>query len=194
MTEFWFYVKLGFSHVLDWHAYDHILFLIVLTVGYTFDNWKKVLILVTLFTIGHMLSLVLATYNVISVNSRLVEFLIPVTIMVTAVFNILTAKNTSKSSKAGVLYGTTIFFGLIHGLGFSGYFRTISSNVSSKILPLLEFALGIEAAQIVVVFIVFILGFIGQSILRFAKRDWVLIISSIVVGLVIPMLIANKIW
>lgn len=194
MSEFWLYLKLGFNHVLDWTAYDHVLFLIVLTVGYTLDNWKRILILVTLFTLGHTISLFLATYNVVSVNSRLIEFLIPVTILITAIFNVLTSKNSAKGSKIGVLYGATIFFGLIHGLGFSSYFKAISSNVSSKILPLLEFALGIEISQIIVVLIVVLLSFVAQSILRFSKRDWILVVSSIVIGMVIPMLIANKIW
>jgi len=194
MSEFWLYVKLGFSHVLDWNAYDHILFLVVLTVGYTFDSWKKILILVSLFTLGHTISLFLATYGVVSVNSRWVEFLIPLTILITAVFNVLTPKSSARSSKMGVLYGATIFFGLIHGLGFSTYFRAISSNVSSKILPLLEFALGIEISQIIVVLIVVLISFIVQTFFRFSKRDWILVISSIVIGMVLPMLMANKIW
>ena len=194
MSEFWLYVKLGFGHVLDWNAYDHILFLIVLTVGYTFDNWKRILLLVTLFTVGHTVSLFLASYEVVSVNSRLVEFLIPLTILAGGVFNVLTAKNTSKNSGIGVLYGVTIFFGLIHGLGFSSYFKAVSSNVSSKILPLIEFALGVEAAQIVIVLFVLIISFVFQTFLRFSKRDWILVVSSIVIGMVIPMLMANKIW
>ncbi|MCK8522624.1 HupE/UreJ family protein [Aquimarina sp. D1M17] len=194
MSEFWLYVKLGFNHVLDWTAYDHILFLVVLVIGYTFDHWKRILLLVTLFTLGHTVSLFLAAYNVVSVNASLVEFLIPITILATAIFNILTSKNGSNTSKIGVLYGTTIFFGLIHGLGFSNYFKAISSNVSSKILPLIEFALGVEAAQLVVVLFVLIVSFIFQSFLRFSKREWILVVSSIVIGMVIPMIIANKIW
>jgi hypothetical protein len=194
MSEFWLYIKLGFGHVLDWHAYDHVLFLIALTVGYTFDNWKRILLLVTIFTVGHTLSLFLAAYDVVSVNSRLIEFLIPLSILTTGLFNVFTAKNTSKNSKIGILYGVTLFFGLIHGLGFSSYFRAISSNVNSKILPLIEFALGVEAAQIIIVLLVLIVSFIFQTFFRFSKRDWILVISSIVIGMVIPMLIANKIW
>ena len=194
MSEFWLYIKLGFYHVLDWQAYDHILFLIVLAVGYTFDNWKRILLLVTLFTLGHTLSLFLAAYGVVSVNSKLVEFLIPVTILMASLFNVFTAKNTSKDSKAGILYGVTIFFGLIHGLGFSSYFKVISSNVTTKILPLIEFSLGVEIAQVVIVLLVLIVSFVFQTFFRFSKRDWILIVSSIVIGMVIPMLIANKIW
>ncbi|WP_438426474.1 HupE/UreJ family protein [Aquimarina macrocephali] len=192
MSEFWLYIKLGFGHVLDWHAYDHILFLIALTVGYTFDNWKRILLLVTLFTIGHTLSLFLAAYDVVSVNSRLIEFLIPLTILIAGLFNVFTVKNTSKNSKIGILYGVTIFFGLIHGLGFSIFFKYSSGG--TRILPLIEFALGVEAAQIIIVLIVLIISFIFQTFFRFSKRDWILVVSSIVIGMVIPMLIANKIW
>ncbi|WP_299223026.1 HupE/UreJ family protein [uncultured Aquimarina sp.] len=194
MSEFWLYVKLGLYHVLDWQAYDHILFLIVLTVAYTFDNWKRILLLVTLFTLGHTTSLFLAVYDVVSVNSKLVEFLIPLTILVAAIFNVFTAGKTAGKNKIGVLYATTIFFGLIHGLGFSSFFNAVSSNVSSKILPLIEFALGIELAQLIVVIIVLIISFIIQTIFRFSKRDWMLVVSSIVIGMVIPMIISNKIW
>ncbi|MFC5047448.1 HupE/UreJ family protein [Aquimarina hainanensis] len=194
MSDFWLYLKLGFYHVLDWNAYDHILFLIVLTVAYTFSNWKKVLLLVTLFTLGHTMSLFLSVYGVVRVNASLVEFLIPITIFFAALFNVFTASNSNKYEKVGVLYATTVFFGIIHGLGFSNYFNVISSNVSSKTLPLIEFALGVELAQIVVVFIVLLLSFIIQTVFRFSKRDWILVISSIVIGMVIPMIISNKIW
>ncbi|HET8886024.1 MAG TPA: HupE/UreJ family protein [Salinimicrobium sp.] len=195
MSEFWLYFKLGLYHVLDWQAYDHILFLIVLVVGYTFNDWKRVLWLVTLFTLGHTLSLILSVYNVVSVNSGLVEFLIPITIFVTALFNVFTAGKGARREKLGLLYFSAIFFGIIHGLGFSYYFNHIvSGNNSGKLLPLAEFALGIEAAQIIVVLIVLILGFIFQSIFRFSKRDWMLVISSIVIGIIIPMLISNYPW
>lgn len=192
MSDFWLYLKLGFDHVLDWNAYDHVLFLIVLVVGYTFDNWKRMLLLVTLFTIGHTLSLLLAAYDIVSVNSRLVEFLIPITIFATGLFNVFTAKNAFKSGKMGIQYVATVFFGLIHGLGFSIYFSHI--NGGAKIVSLLEFALGIEFAQLMIVFIVLFVSFLVQTFFRFSKRDWILVISSIVIGIVIPMLIANKIW
>jgi len=192
MSEFWLYVKLGFGHVLDWSAYDHVLFLIVLTLGYTFDHWKRILILISLFTLGHTVSLFLASFNVLSVNSRLVEFLIPLTILVTAIFNLFTAGKGSRVNKNGVLYAATVFFGLIHGLGFSIYFKHVSGG--AKFVSLIEFALGIELAQIIVVTLIIIIGFLSKTFFRFSKRDWILVVSSIVIGLVIPMLVANKIW
>src|SRR5690606_18959429 len=126
--------------------------------------------------------------------SQLVEFLIPLTILLTAIFNLFTAGKKANNGRINVLYVATLFFGLIHGLGFSTYFKMISGNTSEKILPLIEFALGIEAAQIIVVLIVLLLAFIFQSIFRFSKRDWVLVISSIVIGFAIPMLVENIFW
>lgn len=190
MSQFWLYFKLGLEHVLDWQAYDHILFLIVLVAGYTFHGAGRVFWLVTIFTLGHTLSLFLAVFDIISVDGRWVEFLIPVTILITALFDIATAKKMEKKKDVTVLYMTTAFFGIIHGLGFSSYFRMISSG-SDKFLPLLEFALGIETAQIIVVLSMLILAFIFQNMLGVTRRDWILVISSIVIGFVLPILIKN---
>ncbi len=187
MDSFWFYFKEGLFHVLDWNAYDHILFLIVLTVPYVFSNWKKLLTLVTIFTIGHTVSLGLSAYGIITVNSSLVEVLIPITILVTALFNIFTAGKKGRNEKLNIHLFAALFFGLIHGLGFSTYFKMMTASTNSKLLPLLEYTLGIEAAQIIIVFVVLIISFIVQAIFRFSLRDWVLVISSIVIGVAIPV-------
>jgi hypothetical protein len=189
MSDFLLYLKLGLTHVLDWQAYDHILFLIVLVTAYNFSNWKRIFILVSLFTIGHTVSLLLVNYSVVTISSKWVEFLIPVTILVAASYNLLTSGKNNRSEKVGLFYVITIFFGLVHGFGFATYYKMI--NGGDGILPLLEFAIGIELAQIIVVTIVLIFNFIFQSILRFNKKDWVLVVSSIVIGLVIPMLQNN---
>lgn len=194
MDNFIFFFRQGLSHVLDWNAYDHILFLIALAVVYDFKNWKKVLWLITLFTIGHTLTLILAAYKVVSVNSNLIEFLIPITIIITALGNIIFAKSITKNTKTNINLIFALFFGLIHGFGFSGYFKMLIGSSNSKLIPLLEFALGIELAQIIIVFIILILGFIFQTIFRFSKRDWILIISSIVIGVVIPILRESIFW
>jgi len=180
--------------VLDWNAYDHILFLIALTVVYDFKNWKKIFWLISLFTIGHTLTLILAAYKIISVDSNWIEFLIPVTIIITALFNIFYARNTTKQTKTNTNLFFALFFGLIHGLGFSGYFKMLIGSSNSKLIPLLEFALGIEVAQIIIVFIVLLVGFIFQTIFRFSKRDWILIISSIIIGTVLPILKSAIFW
>lgn len=190
-NDFWFYVEYGIKHVLDINGYDHVLFLMLLAVPYVFKDWKRVLILVSMFTLGHTLSLLLAAYGVVTMNSSLVEFLIPVTIMILAIYNVFTAGKNAKSNNQGILFITTLFFGLIHGLGFAREFKLLIGRSESKLIPLLEFALGIEIAQLIIVFVVLFLGFLGQTIFRFSRRDWVMVMSAIVIGLVIPMLLTS---
>ena len=195
MSEFMLYFKIGLNHVLDINGYDHVLFLIALTVSYAFKDWKRVLLLVTLFTVGHTLALILSVYEIVIIKAYLVEFLIPITILITASFYLFTAGKTGKKESITFISLVTIFFGVIHGLGFSNYFKTIlPGNATDKLLPLLEFALGIEAAQIIVVIIVLLLSYIVQTFFRFSKRDWTLVMSSFVIGVVIPMIFKSEIW
>ncbi|AWM13409.1 HupE/UreJ family protein [Flavobacterium sp. NRK F10] len=195
MSEFWPYFKIGLTHVLNIHAYDHVLFLTALMIPYTFKDWKRVLILVSLFTLGHTLSLFLAVFGIVSVNPLYVEFLIPITILATAVFHLFTAGKSAKTESISFVSIVTLFFGIIHGLGFSNYFKAIlPGSASDKLLPLLEFALGIEAAQIIVVLIVLILAYVVQTFFRFSKRDWALVMSAFIMGVVVPMIIENEIW
>lgn len=195
MSEFWLYFEIGLKHVLDWNGYDHVLFLIALTVPYAFKDWKRVLILVSLFTLGHTLALLLSVYGVVVIKANLVEFLIPITILLVALFDLFTAGKSGKKESITFVAFITIFFGIIHGLGFSNYFKTIlPGNSSEKLLPLLEFALGIEAAQLIVVFIVLLLSYVTQTAFRFSKRDWTLVMSAFVIGVVLPMIINSEIW
>jgi len=189
LDNFLFNVEYGINHVLDINGYDHVLFLIVLTIPYVFNNWKRVLLLVTMFTLGHTVSLILASYDVVSVNGNLVEFLIPVTILVMALFHVFTAGKGAQKEKVGLLFFSTLFFGLIHGLGFAREFKMLLSGDDNKLITLLEFALGIEFAQVIIVFLVLFLGFLGQTIFRFTRRDWIMVVASIVVGLTIPMIL-----
>jgi hypothetical protein len=195
MSEFWIYFQIGLKHVLDINAYDHVLFLIALTVPYLFKEWKRILLLVSVFTIGHTLALLLSVYGIITIKVNLVEFLIPITILITAIFHLFTAGKTSKNDGVNLIFMVTLFFGIIHGLGFSNYFKTILGGTpTSKLLPLGEFALGIEAAQLVVVFVVLIISYIVQTVFRFSKRDWGLVMSAFVIGVVIPMIVESPIW
>ena len=191
LESFWFNVQYGINHVLDIKGYDHILFLMVLAVPYVFKDWKRVLLLVSMFTLGHTLSLVLAAYGIVSVNGNLVEFLIPVTILVVAIYNVFTAGKKDRSTKVGLLFFTTLFFGLVHGLGFAREFKMFAGQSENKLELLVEFVLGIEIAQVIIVFIVLFLGFLCQTIFRFSRRDWVMVLSAIVIGLVIPMIIQS---
>ena len=189
LEELWFNVQYGINHVLDIKAYDHVLFLIVLTVPYMFKDWKRVFLLVSVFTIGHTLSLILATYGAVKVSANVIEFLIPLTILIVALFNVFTSGKGAQKEKIGVLFFSTLFFGLVHGLGFARELSILVGKNDNKLVTLLEFALGIEIAQIIIVFLVLFLGYLTQTVFRFSKRDWIMVISAIVVGLVIPMLL-----
>lgn len=197
MDNFITYFKLGYHHVMDFEAYDHILFLIVLAVVYSFDEWKKVIWLITFFTIGHSLTLILSAYGVLfdlnDKNIKVVEFLIPLTIFITGAINILrsNATNTIKNNTNIIL---ALVFGLIHGLGFSNYITRLVTDSDNKLVLLLEFAVGIEASQIVIVLFILLIGFVLKTFLRVSHRDWVLVSSAIVIGFVIPMMIARVFW
>lgn len=195
MSDFWIYLQIGLKHVLDLNGYDHMLFLAALVVPYTFKDWKKLLVLISVFTLGHTVALMLSVYKVLMINAEIVEFLIPVTIFITALYGLFTAGKPDKLDKAGATVLITAFFGIIHGHGFANYFNDIlAGQPDDKLLPLLEFALGIELAQVVVVMIVLILAYIAQTFFRFSKRDWALVCSAFVAGVVLPMIIGNEIW
>ena len=195
MSDFWIYFEVGMRHVLNLFSYDHVMFLIALSVPYVFKDWKKVLLLVSLFTVGHTLALLLSVYEIIVVKVDIIEFLIPITILITAFFHLFTAGKSAKNESISVIGVITLFFGIIHGLGFATYFKSIIGGTSdSKLLPLLEFATGIEAAQIIVVLVSLIAAYCVQTLFRFSKRDWTLVMSSFVIGVVLPMIIESKIW
>src|SRR6187402_652295 len=195
MSEFLIYFQIGLKHVLDIHSYDHILFLIALSVPFSFNDWKRILLLVTVFTLGHTTALFLSVFEIIAVKVNVIELLIPITILITAFYNLFTAGKTSKNGSVNLVFIITLFFGIIHGLGFSNYFKTIlGGSISSKLLPICEFALGIEAAQITVVIVVLILSYIVQTVFRFSKRDWTLVMSAFIIGVVLPMILGSEIW
>lgn len=189
MSDFWLYVKLGFEHVLDWNAYDHTLFIIALCASHTFASWKRMLIHVTFFTLGHSVSLGLATYQLASMDSAWIEFLIPVTILITALVSIMNAVKSQLQRTEILLIIATFFFGIIHGFGFAGYFNMI--NEGNAFTHLLEFALGIELAQILIAMAIVTLAYVAQNVLGLQKKYWVIIVSSIAAVLAIPMLIEN---
>ncbi len=193
MDDFVLYFKMGLNHVLDFSAYDHILFLIALAVVFNNLQWKKVIYLVTLFTIGHSITLTLSAYEVLEIRMDLIEFLIPLTILITGFINIINSKKQSKK-EGNINLLLAFFFGLIHGLGFSNYFKMMVGKEEDKLFPLLEFALGIELAQIIIVIGILIIGMLFKKMLRVDARDWVLVCSSIVIGFSIQMMFERVFW
>ena len=188
MSDFWLLVELGFSHVWDWQGYDHLLFLAALCLPFSARQLKPLLWLITCFTIGHSLSLVLASFEVLKVSSTWIEFLIPVSIAATAVYNIIYAQHVWVRSNRLVMW-VTLFFGLVHGFGFAGYFELIRDVEQPLWSSLLFFALGIEGAQIVLGALMLLLSFVVLSVLGRNRRDWVLMVSSVIIGILLPIII-----
>ncbi|MCH3881625.1 MULTISPECIES: HupE/UreJ family protein [Tenacibaculum] len=193
MNDFILYFKMGLFHVLDIRAYDHILFLIVLACVYIFRQWSKLVWLVTLFTIGHSITLALSAYGIFNVRADLVEFLIPLTIFITGFMNIITAKKASQGKENQNLF-FAFFFGLVHGLGFSNYFKMMIGKTQDKLFPLLEFALGVEVAQVIIVLIILLIGALFQGIFGVSRRDWILVASAVVAGFAAQMMINRVFW
>jgi hypothetical protein len=189
MNIFQLYLTLGFHHIADLKAYDHILFIISLCAVYSFSEWKKVLILVTAFTIGHSLTLALATLNILKVNVDWIEFLIPLTIFLTAFANVLQKSGKISSGRHLFKYFTAMFFGLIHGLGFSSYLKNLLGQEDNIIKPLLAFNIGIELGQIIIVAIIMISTWILVDIFHFKKREWILILSGAGLGISLVLMI-----
>lgn len=189
MQDFWFYTKLGFWHVMDLAAYDHILFLAALAIPFTFKSWKKVLVLATVFTVAHCLSLALSVYKVFSVDVALIEFLIPVTIALTALLNILRIFKKGKTTGIYFQCLATAFFGLIHGFGFSNYFNMLMAEEENKVGPLLGFATGIEFSQVLIVLAVLVLAYLFRDLLSIKKKLFIGFASFLILLITIPMLI-----
>ena len=187
MQDFSMYFGLGWDHIISWEALDHILFILALAVIYRFEDWRRVLILVTAFTIGHFLTLILSVTEVIRANSEWVEFLIPLTIVITALFNLF--KPNLQSATNAFLYTLTLVFGLVHGLGYANAIRFLLVEEQSLGWSLFAFNLGLEIGQIIVVLAALILG---ELVLRYTplqRQYWVVIVSSIVILVAMNMVI-----
>lgn len=194
MSEFHLYFDLGRDHILDYtNGYDHILFVIALCALYQLRDWKQVLILVTAFTVGHSITLALSTLNIISVKVELIEFLIPVTIFITAGSNIFRNEESMGSRNMQINYFYAAFFGLIHGLGFSNYLKSILGRDRSIISQLFAFNIGLEFGQIIIVVIFLAASFILIDLFGVNRRDWKLVVSSAVAGIAL-ILMKDKIY
>jgi len=191
MQDFPLYFELGWQHILDWKGYDHILFVMVLCGTYALAEWKKVLILVTAFTIGHSITLALSVLKIITVNTNLIEFLIPVTILLTAGANILSGKSKQKGG-VQLKYILALFFGLIHGMGFSNYLNSLLGKSTNIVAELFAFNIGLEFGQIIIVIGVLMLSALLVNVFRVKKWDWNFFLSSAIFG--ISFIMAAERW
>jgi mannose/fructose/N-acetylgalactosamine-specific phosphotransferase system component IIC len=181
MDSFLFYITEGWNHIISADALDHQLFIIALVALYTVKEIKQLLILVTAFTIGHSITLALSTYNIISVNSAWVEFLIPCTIIITGILNIIQLKQ--ENSPMYYRYGITLFFGLIHGLGFANTIKMMLAKTQSFGWSLFGFNLGLEIGQIIVVSLFILLNFLIVKKIGLSQKYWVIMFSLIAIVL-----------
>jgi len=189
MSLFELYFKVGVQHIANLKAYDHILFILTLCVVYSLKEWRRVLVLVTAFTIGHSLTLALATLKLVRVNTDLIEFLIPVTIFITALVNLLVRKKNVPAIQHYLKYAAALFFGLIHGLGFSNYLRALLGTEKGLVLPLFSFNLGIEAGQIMIVIFILLLTKVAVDLLRVPGRVWHVALSGAGLGVSLVLMI-----
>lgn len=185
MQEFTLWLQIGMEHIADWKAYDHMLFLLALCGVYELKQWKNVLVLITAFTIGHSISLAISVLGWITVGSAWIELLIPVTIAITCLFNLRHLTQMPKNFTLN--YFLALFFGLIHGLGFSFLLKSLLSHEEQIALPLLAFNLGIELGQIGIVLAVLLISILLTSLLRTERRNWNFFISSAVFGIAFIM-------
>jgi len=192
MNDVELFFGLGWHHIISAGALDHILFVTVLSAIYIFEDWKKVLILVTAFTIGHSLTLALSVYDIIRINNKLVEILIPCTIAITAVFNFFQKNFTQR--KVQLNYFFALFFGLIHGMGFANSIRFMMPKDESIALPLLSFNIGLEAGQIVIVLLILSLSYLFINILRAPRRVWVYLLSGIALIASLQMIVERLLY
>lgn len=195
MSEFQLYFGLGKDHILDYaNGYDHILFIVSLCALYLMRDWRQVLILVTAFTVGHSLTLALAALEIIKVKADLIEFLIPVTIFITAASNLFKDEINPSGTSTRINYFFATFFGLIHGLGFSNYLRSILGRDERIISQLLAFNIGLEVGQLIIVAIFLTAAFILVDLFGMNRRDWKLIISSAIAGIALMLIKEKAFW
>jgi hypothetical protein len=185
LTDFLFYFKLGWSHIVSLDALDHQLFILALVTVYTSKNLKQVLILVTAFTIGHSFTLLLSVLDVIRFSSKWVEFLIPCTIFLTALSNLFKKDFSQKAMNTN--YYLALLFGLVHGMGFANSVRMMLAKDQNIGWGLFGFNIGLEVGQIVFVFIILCATWIGLSFFKIKRREWIIFLSAAVFSLALKM-------
>lgn len=195
MGDFAIYFGLGKDHILDYvNGYDHILFVVALSAVYLVRDWKKILLLVTAFTIGHSVTLALATLQIISVNTQLIEFLIPLTIFVTSFSNLFRSEEGLGGKRIQTNYLFALFFGLIHGMGFSNYLRAILGKSHNIVSQLLAFNIGLEFGQVIVVTLFLAVSFILVDLIGLSRRDWKMVLSSAIAGIALILMKDRIFW
>lgn len=188
MSDFNIFFPMGIEHITDLNGVDHILFITALCLRYVINDWKKLLVLVTAFTIGHSITLALSTLNVIEMPQKWTEFFIAITILITAFSNCF-VKDFKFKSKYPVIYFFALFFGLIHGLGFSTLLKSMLGKDQSIVVQLLAFNLGLEVGQLVIVAVILLFSILIVNILQVNRKYYLLFVSGGIAALALEMAI-----
>lgn len=194
MDQFSLYVRLGLEHILDVRGYDHILFVVALAAVYQFRDWKKIIVLVTAFTVGHSVTLALATLKLVSIAPQWVEFIIPVTILITAVSNLMVKADTFTGKGIAINYWYACGFGLIHGLGFSNYLQALLGSTQSIFIPLLAFNIGLEIGQIIIVVLFLLVSLLVTHVLKIQAVVWKVVVSIVIIVLTLTLFKDRIFW
>src|SRR5215203_3078907 len=187
MSDFSFYFNIGWQHIINTEALDHIFFIVALAAVYMAKDWKQVLILVTAFTLGHTITLVLSSLNIIELSSHWVEFLIPCTIIFTAGSNLFQKTFTPKAIR--INYFLALFFGLIHGLAFANTIRMVIAADQSFALSMFSFSVGLELGQLIIVISILVLAQFFVGYVKISRRNLVIFLSIAVMALALQMAI-----
>lgn len=192
------YTELGAEHILDLNGYDHILFLVALCAVYKVSEWRKVALLATAFTLGHSLTLALSALNIVRFPSEVIEFLIPVTILATAIYNVVSKKESGGESRRMLQWNYLLasLFGLIHGMGFSNFFRSsiLPGEGGQLVEQLLAFNIGVELGQLVIVGSILAVSYLAFHFLKTKQRDWVAFVSGAAAGVALILMMETKFW
>ena len=176
MSNYGNFFASGWEHIVDINAYDHLLFVMTLCAAFTLKQWKQVLIIITAFTIGHSGTLILSSLDIIPTNPELIDLLIPFTIMLTAVANIVNYRKEGRFSSTQVKYAIALVFGLIHGLAFASNFKFMLFE-DSILMPLFLFNLGIEVGQLFIVLLFMIALWFYTKVIKGEHMKWNIFIS-----------------
>jgi uncharacterized membrane protein YfcA len=191
MGDFNLYLELGWQHITDLNGIDHILFVAALCLRYQLADWKKIVLLITAFTIGHSITLALSVFNIIRISQTWIEFLIPLTILITAIHN-LSASKKSKQKKLPIQYYYALFFGFIHGMGFSNYLKSLLGKDESIVMQLLAFNIGLELGQLLIVLAVIISTWFSLRLIKINQREFLLFVSAVIITLSIQMMVERN--
>ena len=185
LQDFALFFELGWQHILDIHGHDHILFVVALCTLYTIKDWKNILILVTAFTIGHSITLALSTFEKLRTSSGLIEFLIPITIAATAISNIISKKRGPSFARYN--YAVALIFGLVHGMGFSNYLKSLLGRSTDVINQLLAFNIGLEFGQIIIILVFLLVSYLFVEVIKLPAKRWSFVLSIFILTIAIFM-------